>query len=399
MSMTEHSVSVTVLTTSFPLFGNKASGPFVLRLIENLPPNVIVEVLTPCTERPVEGHQSVPYKVRCFRYAPWRMQTLAHSPGGIPVAVKRRKIYWLLLPPLFLSMFWSCLRASPKAQLIHANWSVNGLVAGFAGMFTHTPVLTTLRGDDVNKSERNPVFRFILRACLFFCDRVVVVGENVGARAATTLGLPQSFFEVVPNGVGKEYLNIPLPRPGRVLHLVTIGSLIPRKGIDTIIKALALLLKEADFMFSVVGDGPERQSLELLVNESGLAEKVVFLGSLEPEVIPSILAQNQAFIFASRAEGRSNSLIEALAAGLAVVASRIPENEELVEHENNGLLFSKDDVEELAGLLLRLSNQPEMIALLGQKGRDSILSKGLSWEGTCRRYAEIYTDMIANRNR
>ncbi|MCU7919849.1 MAG: glycosyltransferase family 4 protein [Candidatus Thiodiazotropha sp. (ex Epidulcina cf. delphinae)] len=397
MDKLEKPISVVMLTTSFPLFGNKTSGPFVLRLIENLPPNVKVEVLTPCVEKSIEGLESVSYRVRCFRYAPWRLQTLAHRPGGIPVAVRRRKIAWLLLPSLFLSMFWYCLCASRRAQLIHANWSVNGFVAGFAGLFTRTPVLTTLRGDDVNKSEKSSVFRFILRGCLLFCDRVVVVGENVGIRAASILKLPRSYFEVVPNGVSKEYLEIPLPHPGRVLHLVTIGSLIPRKGVDTIIRALALLPKEVEFVFTVVGDGPERRSLELLVKENGLSDNVVFSGSLEPEAVPSILALNQVFIFASRAEGRSNSLIEALAAGRAVIASRIPENEELVDNEKNGFLF--DNAEELKGLLLRLSSHPEMIRLLGQKGRDSILAKNLAWESTCRRYAEIYADMIANRNR
>jgi hypothetical protein len=123
-----------VLTTSFPSTAYPHSGIFVRRMLERLPEHIQVIVLTPGLNRPGEFRgQGNRMRVRGFRYAPGAWQTLAHGEGGIPVALRREPWQWALVPVFCLAMLAQTLRFGRRADLIHAHWSVCGLIAGIVG--------------------------------------------------------------------------------------------------------------------------------------------------------------------------------------------------------------------------------------------------------------------------
>ncbi len=164
--MVNQTVRVALLTTSFPLNRDSVSGVFVWRLARSFPSTVLATVVTPCDTSgtpPVTIPDS--YNVHCFRYAPWRWQLLAHQPGGIPVALQRSIAMRCLLPIFLVAMLIACFRVSRKADIIHANWSVNGAIAGLVGFFLKKPVVTTLRGEDVTRAKNSKLYYYLLWFC------------------------------------------------------------------------------------------------------------------------------------------------------------------------------------------------------------------------------------------
>lgn len=166
----------------------------------------------------------------------------------------------------------------------------------------------------------------------------------------------------------------PRPEPGR-LHVVTVARLVAKKGIDTLIRAVALA---PELTLTVCGDGPEAGALESLAGELGLGERVRFLGALDNDRVREEMAAADVFALPCRVDARGDRdgipvvLMEAMALGLPVVAGDLPAIRELVAHEDTGLLAPPDDVQAFAGLLQRLARDPALLERLSRQGRAHI---------------------------
>lgn len=386
---------VTIVTTSFPLNETAVSGPFIMEMARHLPEDIHATVMTPCGVDRVNRLTLHGYQVRCFRYAPRAWQILTHGPGGLPAALRENHLARLLLIPFLPALFLACLGAARNADLIHANWSATGLIAGLAGRLTGTPCITTLRGSDVALAERSRLFRAVLWICARLNQRLVAVGEGLRERIAQILVRDAARITLIPNGVDERFFLVPLPVVPERLRLLTVGSLVPVKGIDCLFEALALLDPKLDWELTLVGDGPERVRLEVIARTRGIAERIRFAGMHPPAAIPSVLAEHDVFLLTSRSEGRPNALIEAMAAGRAVIASNIPAVTELIADGDNGLLFPMDDTAALTSRLERLISDPHRIPELGRRARESVAT--MSWTETGQRYAALYREVLDNR--
>ena len=173
----------------------------------------------------------------------------------------------------------------------------------------------------------------------------------------------------------------PLPMPvvpaavgsaGDRQGFVTVARLVPQKGIDVLIRALAQTSGAAqDWSLTLVGDGPEREALERQVLQAGLEEKVHFLGfRSDPQ---TSLLQAGVFVLPSRYEGMPNALLEAMAVGLAVVVTDAsPGPLEVVEAGVSGLVVPSDEPAALADALDRLAAQPQLRERLGAAAREAL---------------------------
>ena len=173
----------------------------------------------------------------------------------------------------------------------------------------------------------------------------------------------------------------PLPMPvvpaavgsaGDRQGFVTVARLVPQKGIDVLIRALAQTSGAAqDWTLTLVGDGPEREALERQVLQAGLEEKVHFLGfRSDPQ---TSLLQAGVFVLPSRYEGMPNALLEAMAVGLAVVVTDAsPGPLEMVEAGVSGLVVPSDEPAALADALDRLAAQPQLRERLGAAARETL---------------------------
>lgn len=389
-----------VLTTSFPSSAYPHSGIFVRRLLERLPEHIQVIVLMPGLDRPGEfcgdGNRM---RVIGFRYAPRVWQTLAHGEGGIPVALRRHPWQWALVPVFCLAMLVQTVRYARRADLIQAHWSVCGVIAGVAGRLTGKPVVVTLRGTDVTGAEKSLLFRWTIRCCGIFNDHMVTVGQALARRVAGWLPGKQGKIAVIANGVGASFRGMAQMYTRQEFTVGVIGHLIALKNIDGVVRAFADLAGKTAARLLVVGDGPERAALAALALRLGQGNRVTFTGAIPPDAVPEILARCNALVLASRSEGRPNVVLEAMAAGVPVVASDIDGVREMIVHGERGLLFPVGDERQLTAHLRSLMDNPAQGRWLAANARRWVDDQELTWERAAQCYATLYHEVIRRRRR
>jgi len=380
-----------MLTTSYPLEGRDISGVFVKRVVEALAKHVDIKVITPADneDRAVRTDNLV-----TFRYAPSRLQLLAHQPGGIPVALKNHRSLYFILPFFMLSMFFSLMRNARKADLIHANWLINGVIAGLAGAILRVPVVTTLRGSDVMKLQSSGLTKFLLKLLLSTNRKVVCVSEAVQRQVIDAVAYDSEMIVTVENGIDPFLVKQSRHEREYVWRLITIGNLIPLKQIDHILRAFADKRISDRAELSVVGDGPQLSGLKALAEELGIDHAVQFTGGVDPSSVAKKLGENDLFLFASRSEGRPNVILEAMAAGLTIIASDIDGVKSLLTDRVSGMLYESGNIEQLKERILTVLDTPELAQSLGKAARTEVINREMTWEATAKCYLKIYRSSV-----
>ncbi|MDP3734909.1 MAG: glycosyltransferase family 4 protein [bacterium] len=170
--------------------------------------------------------------------------------------------------------------------------------------------------------------------------------------------------------ISNKISNVKFQTPVPDLWIGTIAELHPNKGLDTLIEALALLkAKSYQLKAFLIGSGELRGSLASLIAERDLGEHVVLTGHIEnaAELLPAF----DLFVLPSRKEGLPYVLIEALHAGVPIIATRVGGIPEIVIHEETGLLVAPNDSTALAEAIERLASDIELRARLGTSARES----------------------------
>ena len=145
---------------------------------------------------------------------------------------------------------------------------------------------------------------------------------------------------------------------------------------------------------TIIGDGHEQKQLMAQTRQLGIEEHVIFKGSLVQQAVFSELAKADVFILASKSEGRPNVVIEAMAAGLPVIVSKIDAVTDFVKPEKTGLLFDIGDPHQLAQCIQQLINNPGLRLTLGEAGRQYIINQKLTWENCAGHYSELYFNAV-----
>ncbi len=388
-------IDVGVITTSFPLSPDSASGIFVERLVASMPAHVRPTVLVPAADFDITQPRGKCYKLIAFSYGPKHLQRLAHSPGGIPEALNRRDASILLIPLFVVCMFIAAFRLARQVDVIHGNWSVPGIVGALAAKLCGRRSIVTLRGEDINRAKTSWLHRKLLWVCLRLNTKVVVVSEAGKQQLDTWFPKFASRTEFTPNGTERNTPSFKKASFHKPVRAVTVGSLIPRKGVNVILKAINQLPAHIDLTLRVVGSGAERGVLEAYAKEHGL--NVEFLGAVHPDRIREHLAWADIFIFASFAEGRPNALMEAMAAGLPIITTEIPGTAEIVS-ENCGKLFAPGDSPTLSSAIAWMIENQEAALTKGSNAREFVNANIPSWPDAAAAYAKIY-ESVCNLGR
>ena len=211
----------------------------------------------------------------------------------------------------------------------------------------------------------------------------VAVGEQAARDVERFVGLPAGSVRTIRNGVPDLELE-PLPRPFAGPTIGSLGRLDRQKGYDVLLRALAELPGVA---LVLVGGGPERAALERQAAEAGLTERVLFAGwQEEPR---RHLTTFDAFVLPSRFEGFPLSVVEAMLAGLPVVASRVGSVPEAVRDGETGLLVRPDDPHALAAALRRVLDEPT----LGRRSRE-LAREQFTSAAMARAFEALYREIL-----
>ena len=288
------------------------------------------------------------------------------------------------------------------ADLVHLHTGRATWLGGLAARRAGCPALTTRRMDrPVRRGWRTRwIYRRLVR-------RAVAISPAVRVQLAAG-GVPEGMLRTIPSAVDDALLVAGTPGDdggraavraelGVAAHqplLLTLASLVPRKGIDVLLEALApLVAAGGDACLAVAGEGPERARLEALAHARGLGSAVRFLGRrTDPR---RLLAACDLFVLPSRREGLGVAALEALAAGRAVVASRVGGLGEVVQDGMCGLLVEPGDAAALSAALGRLLTDEALRVRLAAAGPARVAQGHLASQMTAA-YESLYREMLAD---
>jgi len=391
--LTDKRPRILFLTTSFPAPGYPASGIFIYHLVENLSKYCDIQVLSPDSDKKIGNishAKNYHFRYTLFRYAPRILQSLFHRPGGLPAAVQNNKWKIMILPLSLISMAIHILRYSKYAGLIHANWSLTAVVALFVRKIYHIPVIVTFRGSDISLGNSSYFAKLLIRISVKYCEQVICISKALKTILIDQYNCPIEKISVIPNGISDEFINLSIKQNfSSPVRLMFIGNLTKNKSVDVILKSLGNL-KAPDFLLTIIGSGPEESHLTKLSNNLGISSNVRFLGHLPPEEIPDLLQDSDIFVFSSKAEGRPNVILEAMAAGKPVIASNIQGINDLISDGNTGLLYTYGNTTELHSRIIEIIDNPELAHRLGQRARQHISDLELTWDCCAKQYLELY---------
>ncbi len=221
---------------------------------------------------------------------------------------------------------------------------------------------------ELNPDKSNGQIR-LQRLAYRFATKVVA-NSRAARQTLEAEGVAPESIAVIPNGVNPTFL-APVERRPAMRTILTVANLRAEKSHETLLAAAAAMVgAHPDLRFQIVGDGPRRGELEQLAAALGLGGHVEFLGHRED--IPALLAAADLFVLPSRSEAFPNGAIEAMAAGLPVVACAVGGLLDLVEDGRTGLLVPAGDADALRRALESLVSQPARANAMGAAARDAV---------------------------
>jgi glycosyltransferase involved in cell wall biosynthesis len=257
-----------------------------------------------------------------------------------------------------LRLWWFAMRWRP--DVLQAYLPLTNLIGAIAGRSAVTPLVITCRRGLGTHQERHPYWAIFDRIANKLSNVITCNSRAVGLDTVRRDGVAPTKMALIRNGVvfdafdqvaDVEGLREELGLDAGAIGIVTVGNLIPYKGHDDLLDAIAMLRSAArKYKVFVVGrDDGIGDELKRKARELGLDGKVVFLGARND--VPRLLAAMDLFLLPSHEEGSSNALLEAMASGLPIIATNVGGNAEALDNGRYGILVPAHDPPALAGAI------------------------------------------------
>jgi sugar transferase (PEP-CTERM/EpsH1 system associated) len=290
-------------------------------------------------------------------------------------------------PHIVHSRNWGAIEAIPAARLARVPIAIHS---------EHGYELDMLKGLPLRR-------RMIRRGFYQMADAVFAVTHDLSSYHAKQVHWREGKIGTIYNGVDAARFS---PRPSERIRLRkelglpenrfvigAAGRLVPIKSYPTLLKAAENLVRSGhDISILMIGAGPERSFLEQMA--APLGDRVLFLG--ERHDLPALFNAMDGFAQTSICEGMSNTILEAMASALPVLASRVGGNPELVADERTGFLFPVQDASALADRISLLARNVELRRALGVEARHRVLAE-FTLDRMIDAYAELYATLSARR--
>jgi phosphatidylinositol alpha-1,6-mannosyltransferase len=325
-------------------------------------------------------------------------QALPETPSADDAHVIRVNFFPGKFPPRWFPWIWrlpQLIRRQRIEQLWIGHISPLTPLAWLTARFMGLRVIVSVHGADLLTQNKHALSGWLALFAVRHAD-IVLANSEFLAHALRQRGVADERITIIPPGVE----SFPEISPDERLALrerlgvqknwvlLTIARLVPRKGIDRLIRAVVRLTVELPTLKLVIlGDGPERPALESLVSELGVRDQIEFQGAVEAqgEEKKNWLAAADAFALVTRPTSKGNDIEsygivyrEAQAAGLPVIASRLGGAVEIIEPEKDGFLIPDGDIDQLCQHIIDLAGNPETSRRIGSAGK--ISAQKNTWE-------------------
>jgi len=402
-------MKICMVTSSYPKYPGDVTAPFIAAIARYVAAEGHeVHVLAPwhpdLRHAPVEDGVHLHF----YKYAPWRSWNIWGYAESLEADVRVRNAIYPLTPWVTLVSFVALLRLTGRIRfdVLQAHWVIpNGPVATLVARLRGLPLVISLHGSDVFVASRHPLLGRVARACFPHSDAVTACSDDLRTRAIG-LGAPPRRSRLVPYGVDPCAFTLPADAADRLRSrlglaagtpvIVALGRLVYKKGFETLIAAApAILARHPRAHISIAGAGDLRAALQAQIDRLGVGDRVrlpgkvghndvpIYLGGADVFVLPSVIDQN------GNVDGLPNTLLEAMAAGCAVVASNVAGVPLAVQDGHNGALVPPRDPVALAAAVNRLLADPALRAHYGAAARHTI-ETDLTWPHIARRFVAVF---------
>ena len=286
-----------------------------------------------------------------------------------------------------------------KIHIIHSHGYKANIYAFFAALFLHVKRVTTCH-NWISSNPKMYLYEILDKLFLKTFDRVVVVSEAIKSEVLHC-GISENKIAVITNGINLDRFgnknriretrkNFGITEDEKIIGLVS--RLTAEKGHVYLLKAAKDIVSEFPRVrFLIIGDGPLRRELEDMVSALQLRNKVIFAG-LQKD-IPDILAAVDIFVLPSLTEGLPMAMLEAMAAGRPLIASRVGAIPKIIENGVNGLLVEPGNSDDLRKAIIELLRDPKRADMFSKAGLELIANK-FSSKRMAEDYKQVYRQVI-----
>lgn len=395
-----------MITSSYPRYRGDFAGVFVKSLADGLARaghdvHVLVaydpELTSPWDRSQVKTHH--------FPYAISRQMHILGYARSLRSDARMKPLALALIPVYLTSAFAAVvkLHLTEKFDVLHAHWVIPcGPVAALASALLRIPLVVSLHGSDVFVAENNRLYANVAKACFGRAQAVVACSDDLRDRAIS-VGAPKDKASTIPYGVDARIFSTvsPTQEMSSILSkhsplVLAAGRLVGKKGFEYFLKAIPLILQEIPFArFMIVGDGDDRVRLTNLARELGIEKKVVFAGAVPWDQMPLYLSACDVFVVPSirdpsgNVDGLPNTLLEAMAAGKAIVATKVAGIPQVIDHGVDGLLVAEKSHREIAHAVGAILQSRHLAERLGKSAQDKVRLH-FSWERAAYAYERVY---------
>lgn len=307
---------------------------------------------------------------------------------------------WGLLLYARLAHFVSRLHREHHIDLIHAHSALPcGHPAALLSRQLQIPFVVTTHGLDVfsTRREKGISRRWVDRCSRFVYRKAamnICVSEAVRRVMVEVLG-DSTRTTVIYNGVNTTLFT---PPPGddedSTLTVLSVGRLVPSKGLELVLRAVAELTgKYPQLRYEIIDDGPERSHLVALAHELKIAERVKFHGRQNRQFVAEAMKRCTIFALPSRDEAMGCVYLEAMATAKPIIGSRGQGIEEIVRHGENGWLIQPDNLQEMAQALDILLENAPLRKQIGKEARKTIIER-LTLQHQAARLSQLYRECL-----
>lgn len=381
-----------ITASTFPRWSGDSEPRFVLDLAKELTKYFDVTVAAPAAIGAADSEILEGVKVNRYHYLPiHKWETLAY-PGAIVPRIKEKKIRALQVPFLFFGLWKYLIKNLKKFDLVHSHWLIP---QGIIQSYFSKPYLLTGHGGDVTGLNKGLIKKLKARtlmnasAITFVSKQLFETAENIQDYRKP---LKEKSVNIIPMGVDTERFSSEYRVPNYFGQkdkkvVLFVGRLVEVKGLRYLIEAM----KSIDALLVVVGSGPMRDEYERLATP--IRKKVRFLGSKTHEDLKKIYASADVFCMPSyttetgEKEGFGLVVLEAMASGLPIVASKSGGIPTMIKNGYNGLLFGEKDVEDLSNKLKSVINSESCREILSRNALKTV--KKYSYEIIAKQYADV----------
>jgi len=322
-------------------------------------------------------------RVKIFRTSLFPLKDLSYS-----------SLFYIITTVPFIFLKSLSVIKTEKVNIIHSQGFLSGLLGYLLFKLTKIPYIVT-----VQRIEKSKGF---LRRLVYNNAKVCIAASLAIKRYFEEIGLKN--IKVIPNGIDlKRFQNLDRAENRKKLGLknefviIAVARLEKVKGLKYLVQAMKTLSTKyktlnTKYQLLIIGDGSERENLENLTNKLELNDKVRFLGQIRNEKVPEYLSAADCFVLPSLSEGFGIVILEAMAANIPVIATKIGGILDIIEDGETGALVDPKNPDGIAKALYKMCSQPKFVKSLVQNAKNNL--EKYDWQNIVQKVNLIYQNSI-----